>query len=219
MSRIRKQFSPAMAVGLLALFVALGGSAYAIGKNSVGTNQLKNNAVTTKKIKKNAVTTSRIRGYERIGVKRVKSVSGADYDVARMAAKQIKLFSAGPFTIYGKCFHNETDGYSYASVYVKTSENGSLFDSDEDGFDGNPFLDKSTAENDREANYAENSGPNDADYYGMHSTEISLMSPSGTVLEARVPLGVKTGNLPGGNGAYKGGDVCVFAGDMTVFNK
>ena len=53
-----KMPSPAMLVALLALFVALGGSAYAV--NKVGTNQIKNNAVTTPKLKNNAVTTAKV---------------------------------------------------------------------------------------------------------------------------------------------------------------
>jgi hypothetical protein len=55
--------SPAMAVALVALLVALGGTAYAgitIPNNSVGTKQLKNRAVTTKKIKNGTVTASKI---------------------------------------------------------------------------------------------------------------------------------------------------------------
>ena len=56
-SRLRLP-SPAMAVALLALFVALGGSAWAV--SNVGTNQLKNNAVTTPKIRASAVNASRL---------------------------------------------------------------------------------------------------------------------------------------------------------------
>lgn len=46
--------SPSMMVALIALFVALGGTSYAVTKlpnNSVGTAQLKNNAVTAAKVK------------------------------------------------------------------------------------------------------------------------------------------------------------------------
>ena len=50
--------SPAMAVALLSLFVALGGSAWAVSK--VGTKQIRNNAVTTPKIKPGAVNASRL---------------------------------------------------------------------------------------------------------------------------------------------------------------
>ena len=51
------------AYGLLAVFIALGGTAYAtsqLPKNSVGTKQLKKNAVTPVKIKKSAVTNPKI---------------------------------------------------------------------------------------------------------------------------------------------------------------
>jgi hypothetical protein len=56
--------SPAMVVALLALFVALGGTGYAVAtlpKNSVGAKQLKKNAVSGKKIRKNAVTSSKVK--------------------------------------------------------------------------------------------------------------------------------------------------------------
>lgn len=55
--------SPALAVSLLALAVALGGTAYAgimIPKNSVGAKQLKSGAVTSKKLKNGAVTASKL---------------------------------------------------------------------------------------------------------------------------------------------------------------
>lgn len=47
--------SPAMAVALLALFVALGGEAYAVARNSVGTAQIRNGAVTNAKLARNSV--------------------------------------------------------------------------------------------------------------------------------------------------------------------
>ena len=54
---------PALAISLIALFVALGGTSYAamtLPTNSVGTNQIKKNAVTSSKIKNKAVTASKI---------------------------------------------------------------------------------------------------------------------------------------------------------------
>ena len=53
--------SPAMAVALCALFVALGGASYAltIPRNSVGPNQLRTHAVTSTKLGTGAVTTPR----------------------------------------------------------------------------------------------------------------------------------------------------------------
>ena len=50
--------SPAMAVAVTALFVALGGSAFAVA--TIGTDDLKDRAVTTPKIKKRAVTAGKL---------------------------------------------------------------------------------------------------------------------------------------------------------------
>jgi hypothetical protein len=56
--------SPALVVAIVALIVALTGSAYAaikLPKNSVGSRQLKSKAVTTGKIAKNAITGIKVR--------------------------------------------------------------------------------------------------------------------------------------------------------------
>jgi hypothetical protein len=63
--QIRKRLTYANVMSSIAVFLVVGGAtAFAaghLGKNTVGTKQLKKNAVTTKKIKKNAVTTAKIR--------------------------------------------------------------------------------------------------------------------------------------------------------------
>ena len=61
--RIRRP-SASIVISCLALFIALGGAAYAgsqLKKNSVGTKQIKKNAVTTAKLKNKAVTTKKIK--------------------------------------------------------------------------------------------------------------------------------------------------------------
>lgn len=62
MSRIHRP-SPALAISLVALFVSLGGAAYAVSvpKNSVGPAQLKTNAVVSTKLATNSVTDRAIR--------------------------------------------------------------------------------------------------------------------------------------------------------------
>lgn len=68
--------SPAMLVALLALFVALGGSAFAVSR--VGTKQLKKNAVTTAKIRNGAVTSAKLGSGSVTGAKvRANSVGGS----------------------------------------------------------------------------------------------------------------------------------------------
>jgi len=64
MKSVLRRPSPAIVVSVVALLVALGGTAYAgitLGKNSVGSKQLKNNAVTSSKIKNGAVTTKKLK--------------------------------------------------------------------------------------------------------------------------------------------------------------
>jgi hypothetical protein len=68
-------------VGMLALFLALSGTAYAatLPRNSVGTAQLKRNAVTAPKIKKNAVTSPKIKANAVTGAKvKADSLTGLD---------------------------------------------------------------------------------------------------------------------------------------------
>jgi hypothetical protein len=68
-------------VGMLALFLALSGTAYAatLPRNSVGTAQLKKNAVTAPKVKKNAVTSPKIKANAVTGAKvKADSLKGLD---------------------------------------------------------------------------------------------------------------------------------------------
>lgn len=64
MKQIRKHITYANVMSSIAVFLVLGGAAFAatvLPKNSVGTKQLVNNAVTTAKIKKEAVTGAKIK--------------------------------------------------------------------------------------------------------------------------------------------------------------
>jgi hypothetical protein len=71
--------SPAMIVGIIALIVALTGTAFAggfkLGKNSVGTKQLKSKAVTGAKIANNAVNGTKVSNG---------SITGEDIDLSKL---------------------------------------------------------------------------------------------------------------------------------------
>ncbi|HET9678449.1 MAG TPA: hypothetical protein VFP21_13205 [Solirubrobacterales bacterium] len=63
MKQIRKRITYANVMSSIAVFLVLGGAAFAasqLPKNSVGTKQLKKNAVTTAKIKNGAVTSTKV---------------------------------------------------------------------------------------------------------------------------------------------------------------
>jgi hypothetical protein len=61
--KIRDRISSAHILALIAIILALGGNAIAftLGKNSVGSKQLKKNAVTTAKVKKEAITAAKVK--------------------------------------------------------------------------------------------------------------------------------------------------------------
>jgi hypothetical protein len=96
--------SPALAVSLVALVVALGGTGYAVTqlpRNSVGTQQLRNNAVTGAKVKARTLDASKFkkgtllqgpRGAQ--GAQGAQGVPGAPRTVATF----------GPVTIRLRCF-------------------------------------------------------------------------------------------------------------------
>src|SRR4051812_18104514 len=83
LERLRARFnrpSPATAIALVALFVALGGTGYAalkLPKNSVGTKQLKNNAVTGAKVKAGSLDASDFGGTLPAGAQGAKGDTGA----------------------------------------------------------------------------------------------------------------------------------------------
>lgn len=250
MSRLKDQLSPALVISVIALFVALGGGAYAaLGKNSVGSKQLKKNAVVTKKIKNNAVTRQKIKNNAVNGAKvdeaslgtvpsarsaqsaqsadtvkghstfpqtRVTATSAPTENAAREAAPEVPLFTAGPVTIYAKCYTDSSGPTTHGSVFIKTSANGVLFDSDSDDADGEPFLNTATPELDRQLMY-DSTSQDSASVYFIHSDETVAMTPDGLSFEARHSIAVKNGTLPGGNGLYGDGDVCLFAGDLTEY--
>jgi hypothetical protein len=87
-----------MVIAVLALFIALGGTSYAVKKlpkNSVSTKQLKNNAVTAKKIKNNAVTAKKIKKGS-VDASKVKadSLTGAQINEATVNVGRLDYNSA-----------------------------------------------------------------------------------------------------------------------------
>ncbi|HTU13858.1 MAG TPA: hypothetical protein VMF31_01550 [Solirubrobacterales bacterium] len=255
MSYLRKQVNPALVLSIVAVFIALGGGAYAaISANSVGTKQLKKNAVTAKKIKKNAVTTAKIKndavtgakvkesslsavplansatnatnadnakkvdGYRTFKQTKFDATSGPNFAAATAAAPEQVLFTAGPVTIYAKCTTDTSVPRTDLSFYIKTSENGVAFDSDDDELDGDPdFLNSNTAETDRmilDLNTTANGANIDAD--SSYATQV--FTPGGLSIEVQPGGAVKNGTLVNGNGLYGPGDVCVASASLIERN-
>jgi hypothetical protein len=77
----RKQLSFANVISMMALFVALGGTSYALAKNSIGAKEIKKNAVAASEIKKNAVRAAEI-NRNAVGASEIRSNAVAGGDVA-----------------------------------------------------------------------------------------------------------------------------------------
>jgi hypothetical protein len=148
--RARRPF-PALAISILALFVALGGSAYAATK--IGTKDIKANAITTGKIKKNAVTTAKIKKDAVTGAKIKESTLGAVPNATNAvtatnfsryftsglkkagAGTNTNLGSVGPFGFVGKC-KDTGGGNAQAAIYITTSATNSYFFTAVEGIEG-----------------------------------------------------------------------------------
>jgi hypothetical protein len=90
--RGRLRPSPAMAVAFIALFVAIGGSSYAVTRlpaGSVGSRQLKKNAVTGAKVKNRSLTASDIKLSSLVGVASAASATNAANATHSGAAAQL----------------------------------------------------------------------------------------------------------------------------------
>lgn len=133
-----------MIVALIALAVAMGGSAYAgihLSKNSVHTDAIKYGAVTNSKIKKRTITGSRIRPNSISGARiRPNSITGREIDEATLglsaangsqivsfnvvsqrgdAAKTLAVF--GPWKLIGRCEKNRDNIDAFIDVESSTA--------------------------------------------------------------------------------------------------
>ncbi|HEX5610603.1 MAG TPA: hypothetical protein VFX45_11000 [Solirubrobacterales bacterium] len=165
-----------------------------------------------------AATASTFAGYARKGVIRVTAApERGSIAESFAAAPETPIVTVGPFTVYGKCVEFggiETD----AVIFIRTTENGSLLNSDFDDFEGNPlFLDANTPETNRELTSTGATG-NAADYFAVHSPEFTAIAPSGVTVRGDLQVAAKHGNLANGNGLYGDDNVCLFAGEATALN-
>jgi len=131
---------------------------------------------------------------------------GADEPTARAAAPKIPLFTMAPFTFYGKCFSYPTDNV-WAEIMVETTVDGAILNGF-DTSDGDPLLNTTTPEDERRLE-STSTGADDA---SLSEQEFIVMAPGGIALNGLVSAAAKEGTLPGGNGIYGDGDVCLFSG-------
>ena len=159
MSKIRgKRPSASLVISILALFVALGGSAYAASK--IGSKDIKKNAITAAKIKKNAVTTTKLRNGAVTGAKIKESslepvpsaVNATNATTAAhfsryfssglkraSAVQHLVLLTVGPFTFIGKCEETSSDEQVARIVLVTSQAGSNVWTYEHFGFPENNF--------------------------------------------------------------------------------
>ena len=189
--------SPALVISLLALFVALGGSAYAATK--IGTKDIKANAITTGKIKKNAITTAKIKKEAVTGAKIKESslgpvpnatnatnaVNATNFSryftigiVRASPGQTVTLFTNGPFTFSGHCKEIGAGNFE-AFTTVSTSQANSSMGSEEDSYYEADFQPGTEAQiNESVSGTTPRSNINYPSYYGEFEAE----SPDGKIM-------------------------------------
>jgi hypothetical protein len=223
--------SPAVLIAVLALFVALGGPSYA-AKQITG-KQIKNNSVTGKDIKNNSLTGKDIKDgslsakdlaptlltARAIPMKRVAATNGSTASSAQANAPEVTLFSAGPLSVYGKCWHDTTNNDTYYATFIKSSTSGSIFDSRSDELSGgrsaSDFLNPTTDEDDRELE-GDDVGADEATMDADDESDFTAFAKDGTALRGFTGGAVKNGNAASGNGPFGPGNVCLFTGGYFV---
>ena len=113
MTWIRKRLSYANVMATFAVFFVLGGGAYALSSNSVGTKQLKNKAVTNAKIDKKTIKNSRIKK-ENLKGNRIKDGDLTEKELADGTLTESKLADA---TLTGKKIADGSIGDTKISDY------------------------------------------------------------------------------------------------------
>jgi len=183
-------------IALLALFVALSGTAFAastLAKNSVGTKQLKNNAVISSKIKNNQVTGADVKESS-LG----KVPSAATADTATNVAKTfhtgtikasvgqtVPVLTYGPFTLVMRCNDLGSNNYQMQVIIASTEDHSAAASTGSGPGDFGPATPEATR---TISTFASTT----AIYLGPYSIDFVAAAPSGARIDAIAAGGIHT---------------------------
>ncbi len=142
---------------------------------------------------------------------RVTATNGATLANARTAAPETSLFKRGTIEVYAKCMYDTTAGSIRGEMYVRTTADGAMMEGSDDwpGQAGTAFLNIATPEASRQLDTESNAAVNTADY---DESEGAITAADGTNYSVLMNIGLKQGSIPGGNGPFGTGNVCLFGG-------
>lgn len=231
--------SPALLLALVALVAAMSGAAIALpGHRTVDSGDIKRDAIRSKQIKAHSVKGSDVaddsikggqvlesqlgpvpeaRTVDTLNVfgdsyERATATDAADLATAQTLAPPVSLASRGELSVYAKCFRDTTTNSLHGRIYVKTTTDGAIFEANAAALEGGAtaadLLNATTPEDSRELLRASvGAGASSLDRGQWYA-----MSPDGTALGGATAIALKNGTLPGGNGLYGTGNVCLFGG-------
>lgn len=190
-------------------------TAEAIADGAVGAGKLAADSVNGSKVANGSLSADDIGDYDLLDPSsvRVTATEAATLDAARTAAPETPLFSRGPVSIYAKCYRDTTTGEIEGAMFTRTTANGAMMEGDDDLPGGGAvLLNTNTLETDRELDTQSETTANEASF---DEQEGLLMSPDGDGVNILTFIGAKLGNLPGGDGPFGAGNVCLFGGSVT----
>ncbi len=236
-NRIRRlRPTPALAVAMLALVLAMSGAAVALdGRNSVGAKDIRKNAVRSQEVKgkslkgrdlrddaisskqvaPDSLRASDLAGFEIADdspTRLLASESAGGIEPARAAAPEVILYEEGELTLYAKCYRDSGAGVIEGSIFARAGA-GAQLDGAADLPDGDAaLLGPETAEGARRIATVSTAAPGSADF---ETSTGAAVAADGVAVQAIASIGVKQGNLAGGNGTFGEGNVCQFS--LTLF--
>ena len=211
--------SPTTVIACLALFLALGGSVFAVAKGSkISGNKIKKSSIAGNRFKKDTVTGKQVKESTLTTVPSAELASTLEgekrFNLRIGFGASQALFTAGPFTFTATCLQNTTNSFAEANqdiarILISTSENHTVFDAlkDKRGEEATKFLETTTPEAERV--FDEDSFATGKTHYDAESTEDgAAYSDSGTAVSFNED-GLAMGENIGGPG-------CLFTGNAMV---
>jgi hypothetical protein len=214
----RKRPSPTTIIACIALFAALGGTAFAatklsgnkIKKSSIPGNRLKKDTLTGKQIKESTLGTVPSAGV----ANNVVNLSRFNFKLGFGGSQN--FLTAGPFTFTATCLQNTSDfaeppnpNLDIARIVISTNTNGMVFDGrfSKRGAEPGDFLDTTTPEKERV--FSELSTPTGkASYDAATNEDGAAYQPNG--------IAVSFDQAGFGMGVNVFGPGCIFHGFATV---
>ncbi|HEX2127845.1 MAG TPA: hypothetical protein VHF58_01360 [Solirubrobacterales bacterium] len=180
---------------------------------AIKAKQIADDAISSQQVVADGLNSSDIADYEVVGPVRVAATDHATEEAGRADSPLVPLFTKGQLAIEAKCFSDADTGALRGEIYIRTSADRAIVTSHGAVLPGgNPedFLNVDTPLAERRI-HQENIGSDTADYQtAAPDSTFAATSADGKQLLGHTSIALKHGTLPGGDGPYGAGNVCLF---------